>query len=82
MSKNENEISEVNMLLNWFSVDDKLPDKNDNYLVIVCADGIFKYRKIDHFNVQSMTWTEKLPEKHKIIYWMELPEMPLMCARK
>lgn len=60
----------------WIPVSERLPDKNDNYLVTVEMKNIdYKFVAKWHFNkCEKPFWTEAEPTREKVIAWMPLPE--------
>lgn len=66
----------------WIPCSEKLPDKNDSYLVTICSydeTASINYRHIDHGNSDGsfLRWGTKKPRTKRgeyIVAWMPLPE--------
>lgn len=66
----------------WIPCSEKLPDKNDSYLVTICnydETASINYRHIDHGNSDGsfLRWGTKKPRTKRgeyIVAWMPLPD--------
>ena len=66
----------------WIPCGEKLPDRNDSYLVTICSydeTASINYRYIDHGNSDGsfLRWGTKKPRTKRgkyIVAWMPLPE--------
>ena len=66
----------------WIPCGEKLPDRNDSYLVTICSydeTASINYRSVDHGNSDGsfLRWGTKKPRTKRgkyIVAWMPLPE--------
>lgn len=60
--------------IRWIPCNERLPEKNGNYLVTVeSSDGTasIKYQTVEHYGPE---WLHDEGKKRKVIAWMPLPE--------
>lgn len=58
----------------WVSVEDRLPDRNDRFLIALDSDGQLQYT-IDRYVGNGM-WKVNDLMPVKVMFWMKLPPLP------
>lgn len=66
----------------WVSVEDRLPDEQDEYLVLWRArSGSMRRLFYEILEYDGENWVDDIPQAEpfggfRVLYWMELPERP------